>query len=107
MDHPEYCGGMLEVAKSLWNAKEEVSIEKIAGYAERMGNSAIVKRLGYLVESLGVDVDLEVLSKLRGMISQGMSALDPARPKKGMYNTRWNLLLNISEGTLEELRRNV
>jgi predicted transcriptional regulator of viral defense system len=106
LDHPEYCGGMPEVAKSLWNAKEAVSIEKIAGYAERMGNSAIVKRLGYLIESLDMDVDLEVLSKLRGMISQGMSALDPARPKKGMYNTRWNLLLNISEETLEELRRN-
>jgi predicted transcriptional regulator of viral defense system len=105
LDHPEYCGGIPEVAKSLWNAKEAVSIEKIAGYAERMGNCAIVKRLGYLVESLDMDVDLEVLSKLRGMISQGMSALDPARPKKGMYNTRWNLLLNISEETLEELRR--
>ena len=105
LDHPEHCGGIPEVAKSLWNAKEVVSIEKIAGYAERMGNTAIVKRLGYLVESLEADVDLEVLSKLRGMISSGMSALDPARPKKGMYNTRWNLLLNISEETLEELRR--
>jgi predicted transcriptional regulator of viral defense system len=105
LDHPEYCGGIPEVAKSLWNAKEAVSIEKIAGYAERMGNCAIVKRLGYLVESLDMDVDLEVLSKLRGMISQGMSALDLTRPKKGMYNTRWNLLLNISEETLEELRR--
>ena len=48
LDHPEHCGGIPEVAKSLWNAKEVVSIEKIAGYAERMGNTAIVKRLGYL-----------------------------------------------------------
>jgi len=77
-----------------------------AGYAERMGNTAIIKRLGYLIESLDLDVDLEVISKLREMISQGMSALDPTRPKKGIYNTRWNLLLNISEETLEEMRRN-
>jgi predicted transcriptional regulator of viral defense system len=106
LDHPEYCGGMFEVSKSLWNAKKEVSIEKVAVYAERMGNAAIVKRLGYLLEGLDVDVDLEVLSKLRGMISRGMSALDPTRPKKGRYNTGWNILLNVSEETLEEWRRN-
>jgi len=106
LDHPEYCGGMFEVAKSLWNAEKEVSIERIADYAEKMGNATIVKRLGYLVESLGVDVDLEVLSKFRGMISRGMSAFDPALPKKGRYDTEWNLLVNISGETFEEWRRN-
>lgn len=105
LDHPEYCGGVPEVAKSLLNAKEKVSMETIVSYAERMGNTAIVKRLGYLVESLDMNVDSEILSKMRGMISPGMSALDPTCPRKGTYNTRWNLLLNISKETLEELRR--
>jgi len=106
LDHPEYCGGIPEAAKSLWNAKEKVSMEKIVSYAERMRNTAIVKRLGYLLESLNINVDSEILSKMRGMISPGMSALDPTCPRKGTYNTRWNLLLNISKETLEELRRN-
>jgi predicted transcriptional regulator of viral defense system len=105
LDHPEYCGGISEAAKSLWNAKEKVSMEKIVSYAERMRNTAIVKRLGYLLESLNINVDSEILSKMRGMISPGMSALDPTCPRKGTYNTRWNLLLNISKETLEELRR--
>jgi predicted transcriptional regulator of viral defense system len=77
---------------------------KVVSYAERMGNTAIVKRLGYLVESLNIDVDAELLSKMLGMISQGMSALDLTRSRKGTYNTRWNLLLNISRETLEESR---
>jgi predicted transcriptional regulator of viral defense system len=106
LDHSEYCGGIPEVAKSVWNAKEKVSMEKIVSYAERMGNTAIVKRLGYLVESLNMNVDSEILSKMRGMISQGMSALDSTCPRKGTYNTRWNLLVNISKETLEEMRRN-
>jgi len=105
LDHSEYCGGIPEVAKSLWNAKEKVSMEKIVNYAERVGNTAIVKRLGYLMESLSLNVDAEILLKMRGMISPGMSVLDPTRPKKGTYNTRWNLLLNVSKETLEELRR--
>jgi len=107
LDHPEYCGGISEAAKSLWNAKEKVSMEKIVSYAERMRNTAIVKRLGYLLESLNINVDSEILSKMRGMISPGMSALDPTCPRKGTYNTRWNLLLNISKETLEELRRSL
>jgi predicted transcriptional regulator of viral defense system len=107
LDHPEYCGGISEAAKSLWNAKEKVSMEKIVSYAERMRNTAIVKRLGCLLESLNINVDSEILSKMRGMISPGMSALDPTCPRKGTYNTRWNLLLNISKETLEELRRSL
>jgi len=105
LDHPEYCGAIPEVAKSLWNAKDKLSVEKIANYAERMGSTAIVKRLGYLVESLNISVDPEILLKMRKMISPGMSALDPTRSREGTYSSRWNLLLNISKETLEELRR--
>ncbi len=105
LDHPEYCGGVLEVAKSLLNAERKVSIRSIVSYAERMGNTAVVKRLGYLVESLELNAESELLSMMRTMISPGMSALDPTRPKTGVYNTRWNLLVNISRETLEELRR--
>jgi predicted transcriptional regulator of viral defense system len=105
LDHPEYCGGVLEVAKSLLNAQRKVSIERIVSYAERMGNTTIVKRLGYLVDSLELKVEPEVLSMMREMISPGMSALDPTRPKTGVYTTRWNLLVNISKETLDEVRR--
>ena len=104
LDHPEYCGGMVEVAKSLWNSKDAVSIEKVGVYAKRMGNMTIVKRLGFLVECLGLTVDYEVLIKLEKMISHGMSTFDPTLPKKGRYNSRWNLLLNISEETLKKWR---
>ena len=107
LDHAEYCGGIHEVAKCLWNARGKVSIENIVSYAERMGNTAIIKRLGYLVESLGIDMDAKILSRMRGMISPGMSALDQTMPKKGTYNTRWNILLNVSKETLEELRRSI
>ncbi len=107
LDNPKYCGGIPEVAKSLWNAREKVSMERIVNYAERMGNTAAVKRLGYLVESLNIEVAAEVLSKMKRMISPGMSALDLTRPRKGTYNTRWNLLLNVSKETLEELRRSL
>ncbi len=105
LDHSEYCGGILETAKSLWNAREKVSMKKIVKYAETAGNTAIIKRLGYLMENLNLNADSQILSEMREMISPGMSALDPTSAKRGTYNTRWNLLLNVSKETLEELRR--
>ncbi|MBI2938781.1 MAG: transcriptional regulator [Thaumarchaeota archaeon] len=105
LDHPEYCGGMGEVAKSLWAAKERVSVDEIANCAKRMGNSAIIKRLGYLVETLEIPVDTKTLEKMRKAISQGMSVLDPTMPRKGTYTTRWNLLLNVSKESIEKWRQ--
>ena len=103
LDHPEYCGGMVEVVKCLWNARNNVFIEKIVSDAERMGNTAIIKRLGYLLESLKINVDEKIISRMRELVSPGISTLDPTLPKKRAYNTRWNLMLNVSE---EILRKN-
>jgi len=105
LDHPEYCGGISEIAKCLWNAKDGTSLEKVVRYAEKMGNTTIIKRLGYLAEALNIPVDSSLLSKMRELISVGMSVLDPTMPRKGTYNTRWNLLANASKTSLEEWRR--
>lgn len=105
LDHPEYCGGVGEVAKCLWNAKDAVSFDRLVEYAVRMENAAIVKRLGYLVETLRIDIESKFLSDWRKLISRGMSPLDPIMPRKGTYTTRWNLLVNVPKDTLEEWRR--
>lgn len=100
LDHPEYCGGMAEVAKCFWNAKDSVSYEKIVSYAERMGNSTIIKRLGYLSETLNVSLKEEAVVRMKESISPGMSILDPTMQRRGRYNTRWNLLVNVSKDSL-------
>jgi predicted transcriptional regulator of viral defense system len=105
LDHPEYCGGISEVAECIWNAKEKISFTKMVTYAEKMGNTAIVKRLGYIAESLKIDVDARILAKMKDVIAPGISVLDPMMPRKGSYITRWNLLVNVSREALEERHR--
>jgi len=102
--YPEYCGGVQEVIKGLWKAKDEVDFEKILNYANRMQNSAIVKRLGYLLECLELKsrVNFEHLSSY---LKSGYSLLDPLLPKKGTYNSRWRLLINISKEDLLSFMR--
>jgi len=105
LDHPEYCGGIGEVAKCVWNAREKVSFEKALTYAEKMGNTAIIKRLGYLVEHLDIGIDSALLTTMRRATAPGISMLDPTKPRMGSHMTRWNLLVNVPKETLEEWRR--
>lgn len=104
LDHPEYCGGINEVVKGIWNARNEIDFVKILNYAKKIRNSAVSKRLGYLLEILELDkkIDLKVLKKT---IGKGFSALDPHLPRQGQYNSRWNLLLNIPKEELLSFRK--
>ncbi|MCL4519876.1 MAG: hypothetical protein M1587_11845 [Thaumarchaeota archaeon] len=83
LDHPEYCGGIGEVAKCFWNAKNRISPWKIMLYATRTGNRTIIKRLGYLSEKLDLELDPKLLVIMLKSISEGISLLDPSMPRRG------------------------
>jgi predicted transcriptional regulator of viral defense system len=101
LDHPEYCGGISEVAKAL-GASRGVELDKVVDYGVRMGNSAVLKRLGYLTELLGVEVQKDVLDRMHRGIKKGYSLLDPLGRREGRRFTRWGLIVNVSdEGVLE------
>lgn len=105
LDHPEYCGGISEAAKALWVARDVVSVDGIVDYGFMMGNSAILKRLGYLAELLGEEMPENVLDRLRGKIRKGYSLLDPLGKKEGRHSTRWGLIVNVPEESILEWRR--
>lgn len=97
LDYPEYCGDITEVAKALKN--EDISFRKIVDYAMRMGNATIIKRLGYLSETLNIKLDEKLKKKMLKNISKGYSVLDTAiKSRKGKYNERWKLLINRKIG---------
>jgi len=53
--HPEYCGGMVEVTKVMWNARREADWQAVLEMAERVEIDAVLKRLGYLLSVLGIE----------------------------------------------------
>lgn len=103
LDHPEYCGGLIELAKGLWNGRDELDFEKIIGYGLRMKNKAIFKRLGYILEVYQIGAG--VIKKIQNYISGGYSLLDPTLPREGRYIKEWNLLVNIPLEDIKEWRR--
>ena len=50
-DHPEFCGGISELAKAMQNAADtRWSWERVVKYLRRVGNGAATKRLVYLAD---------------------------------------------------------
>lgn len=93
LDHPEHSGGIDEIAKAIYFNHEELDFGKIRKYALRLKNTAIFKRLGYILEK----TDLlgkygYVFKKIR--LTKGYPHLDKLARKKGTYNEKWKLLIN-------------
>lgn len=97
LDKPKLCGGIIEAAKGLAEGiKDNIDLEKLTAYAEQIGNNAVIKRLGYLSESLDLPVD-PWLGKWKEHLSKGYSLLDPTQRNIGSYNARWHLIINVPE----------
>ena len=104
LDHPEYCGGISEVAKCLWNAKNEISFEKIINYAKKMQNTTIIKRLGYLIDILEIEISALNYHKMQNSIGKGRSWLDPGSSKKRKSHLKWKLFVNVPNDWILEAK---
>jgi len=92
LDKPQYCGGIVEVAKALKNGEFDKS--KLIEYSSRIENSAVIRRLGYLCDLLKIDVSPPVVD------TRNYLYLDPTMPKTGVKNARWRLIINLDEKDL-------
>jgi len=103
--HPEYCGGMIEAAKGLWNGLHErrLDLDKLTHYAERQGNRAVLKRIGYLIEFYQIPVNGH-LTRWLEHLSAGYNPLDPLGSRRGTHNARWHLLINRNPIELSDWR---
>ena len=99
LDRLRYCGGIVEVAKALWYARDELDFVKMAEYARNAGNRAVNQRLGYLLETLGFGTE-EAFTLLRTSLSKRYAPLDTLGSSKGRYIDRWKVVVNIPEDEL-------
>jgi predicted transcriptional regulator of viral defense system len=92
LDLPQYVGGVSEIAKALKGSWKELDEKKLRSYLSKIGNSAVAKRLGFIMETLGLGKVESVRTAIP--LAPGFSPLDPTMPKHGKYNRRWGLLVN-------------
>ena len=77
--------------------------ERATGYLRRFRSGAVVKRLGFLVESMRLSHPPvpAVLDQWQGLLTAGISPLDPSSPRdRHRIATRWRIGVNLPEGEL-------
>jgi predicted transcriptional regulator of viral defense system len=96
LDKPQYCGGVVEVAKAL-KYGGELDKKKLLEYAQKIGNSGVIRRLGYLCDLFAIDIGIPEIKTRNYLL------LDPTMPHKGPKNAKWRLIINFDEKIMEYL----
>ncbi len=96
LDDPALGGGIRHVADVLRNYFENPirNDEEFAEYAEKIGNRTIFKRLGYLLETLGITA-INLAEHCARRKSAGIGLLDPSAKPSGPILKRWGLRINV------------
>jgi predicted transcriptional regulator of viral defense system len=95
----EYCGGFTEVAKGFWMRRDDIDPGKLVDYALNLDVGAVIRRLGFLLETLEMDTPRE-LKRLQENLTASYAILDPLLPDEGRFLARWRLRLNVDSAEI-------
>ena len=100
LNAPRLGGGMKHIAEiaAEYFESEHRDNDVLCECLEALGNRAAIKRLGYLIEVLGIDAP-DLIEFCWRNISAGYSKLDPTARVRGRLLRRWNLEINVRIGT--------
>lgn len=93
-DAPRLAGGIRHGADILRAYLEDNDGTQLIGYGDRLGNRVVFKRLGLLIETLGLD-NANLLEACQERLSAGISLLDPDAPDQGRRSMRWRIRENV------------
>jgi len=96
--HPQYCGGIPEVTKAMWNARDEVNWSTVLEMSKRVGVSVVLRRLGYLLNIL--EIEPSIANELKNTF-KGYHFLDPNAIKERIdYSKEYGLIINRPKNRL-------
>jgi predicted transcriptional regulator of viral defense system len=90
---PGYAGGITEITKALYKGREKFKAVKFLDYLEKYDKQVVYKRLGFIINRLGLFPDLQDLISRK--ISLSYAPLDPSFPKQGNYCSKWGIIENF------------
>ncbi len=96
---PNYAGGIVEVAKAIHASKDKINFERLLQYTQRFKSQAVIKRLGFLLETLEIDTD--ITQHLQNAKTVSYVLLDTELPKSGKMLSRWSIQQNLEIETIK------
>jgi predicted transcriptional regulator of viral defense system len=115
ISRPQFAGGIGEVSRILRNAAARVAWTRLLEYAQRWEESAVVQRLGYLLDVHAAPVDAATRAALRALVRPTNRIFFGGRERWGMAGklaAEWGIIENVprdvlvdrGEGTRRPLR---
>ncbi len=95
---PDYAGGIAELTKALYKSRAKLQPTKFQDYLKKFNTQVVYKRLGFIVDELGLFQELQTF--ITGHISSSYAPLDPSLHKHGNYNSKWGIIDNIDFKTV-------
>lgn len=95
---PEYAGGIVEIARAIYVSRDKIRFDKLLDYAIKFDSQAVIKRLGFLLETLGIEN--EIVNKLQKIKTTAYTILDTELPKTGKSISRWSIRQNLDTETI-------
>jgi len=96
LTHPEYCGGITEVAKGIWLVRKKIDYQKLKNYIRKHNKNVVAKRLGYILEIVDIE-RRELIDQLREYVKERYDKFDPNLSNKRMGKNRWRLIDNVGQ----------
>jgi len=96
-----YLPGHCPLQETYSAIEEGVNVAKLIDFGGRMSSCVTLKRLGYLLDSLGIDIYRDISD----LINYKLDPLDPTAPSDGrevLRNRKWHLLINTNLNTRED-----
>lgn len=94
--NPSWGGGIRHVADVLgeYFSSEHRNDELLVRYGEKLGTGSVFKRLGFLIEVLGIDAP-ELVGRCLERRTSGVNDLDPSVHAAGRTVARWGIRANV------------
>jgi predicted transcriptional regulator of viral defense system len=103
IDRPRYAGGIGEVCRIVARGSEGVAWDALVELARRWSESALVQRLGYLLEINRTEVPSDAMAALRSLLRPGNKVVLGSRAKwglRGRLARQWNVVENVPREVL-------
>jgi len=96
---PDYAGGIVEVARAVYISRGKIKFDMLLKYVTRFNSQAVIKRLGFLLELL--EIDVPIIEDLQKLKTDSIVILDTELPKTGKIKTKWSIQQNIEPETIK------
>lgn len=90
LEELNYGPDMKKFRNILFNAMDIISIDKLFRYAKRFRDKSLIARLGYMLGTAGVQIDIP-----KKFLPKDYIKLDPAGERRGKWISKWNIIDNL------------